>query len=247
MLTNCYALCIRHGHEEMSTAERRDNRKPNDLRKVSVEFSVVNDASSSCYMEIGNTKLLCVVRGPRISQRSGAFSDRGQVDCEVCYAPFAISPAQKYALCEEKVMAQLVVDALECSILLENYAKCVISLYITILEAGGCELGAAITCASTALAAASIELRSLVHSSTIALVHDVLFVDPTLEELNQADATVTLATLAVNGHIAQIDCFGQLNDDLLASMIKLGYASNESLCRLVRHHIEKHVASRDTK
>ena len=226
----------------METDGRSDLRKNNDLRKIALELSIANDASSSCYMELGGTKLLCVVRGPRISQRTGTFSDRGQVECEITYAPFAFSPSQKYAVSEERVMAQLIIEALECSILLEKYSKCVISLYITVLEARGGELGTAITCASAALASASIELRSLVHASTVALVHDVLYVDPTLEELNRATAVMTLATLSTNGHIAQLNCFGQMNDVLLSSMMKLAYASNEALSKVVRRQIEKHEA-----
>ena len=67
--------------------------------------------------------------------------------------------------------------------MLEKLPKCVVSIYVVVLESDGGELASAITCASLALADAAIEMYDIVTASSS--VRAVLVVLPDRESSNQ--------------------------------------------------------------
>jgi exosome complex component MTR3 len=69
-------------------------------------------------------------------------------------------------------MSAVLVQALSPAVMLEKLPKCVISIYVVVLENDGSELSAAITCASLALADAAIEMYDLVAASSAVSIDD---------------------------------------------------------------------------
>lgn len=75
-----------------STYLRHDGRYPEQLRSLTVRPGVVGRAPGSAYVELGSTKLVCTVYGPRSSTARTAgktFRTLGNVSCEMNFAPFS--------------------------------------------------------------------------------------------------------------------------------------------------------------
>ena len=49
----------------MSEYIRKDGRKPNELRPITIEAGVLERADGSAYLEFGGNKILVAVYGPR--------------------------------------------------------------------------------------------------------------------------------------------------------------------------------------
>ncbi len=138
-------------------------------------------ASGSAYLELEHTKVLVAVYGPKPRQ-DVEFSEDGKLLCDFRYAPFA-RPAGGHRRRkerggreggggggpqeEERAASQVIAQALEASVQLAKLPKSVIEIYVSVLQADGGEVGAAITCASLALAEAGIELFGLVASGVV--------------------------------------------------------------------------------
>lgn len=92
------------GSSSSSTSVQRDGgRAPRALRRLHLSRSVLAASSGSSLVELGQTKVICSVRGPRSSGSSslamgggaggGEWSDGGVLNVEVRYAPqFGVNP-----------------------------------------------------------------------------------------------------------------------------------------------------------
>ncbi len=130
--------------------------------------SVVSSSSGSAYYESANTKVVCAVYGPTQSSRS-EFSDQGSLSCNVRFAPFALEsrrPNRSRVLPEEIQMAAALQEALSVSVQLNKFPKHELTLEVIVLERGGGELAAALSCASLALADSSVEMYDIVGAAT---------------------------------------------------------------------------------
>ena len=68
---------------------------------------------------------------------------------------------------QEKEYSALLLTALESAVLLEEFPKSTVDVYVCVLEAAGGELPAAICSASLALADAGIAMRDLVAACAV--------------------------------------------------------------------------------
>ena len=81
---------VEDGRSEDENAARRG---PRSLRRLVLSTSVLSKSDGSALVELGQTKVLCSVRGPRAAAASslggggGGFQEGGALRCEVRYAP----------------------------------------------------------------------------------------------------------------------------------------------------------------
>ena len=70
---------------------RVDGRRPNELRRLRAHLGVLRAADGSAYLEMGNTKVVAAVYGPREVRRgrAAAAHDRAIVTCEFSMATFS--------------------------------------------------------------------------------------------------------------------------------------------------------------
>lgn len=167
------------------TRVRSDGRKWNELRCMYMKVGIITKAQGSVYMELGNTKLIAAVYGPKEIVRREEFSLKGKVFCEFKFMPFA----HPHHYCEtrqtfqEKMISKTIRDALEGVILLERFPKAQVDISIQVIEDDGSAVSLALTAASIALVNANIEMKDLVVGTTLRFLDNSdLLVDPTLEE-----------------------------------------------------------------
>lgn len=72
---------------------RVDGRRWNELRRIHGQQSTQQASDGSSYFEMGNTKIICTVNGPREGRRTGAggsgASSEATVECEINVAGFS--------------------------------------------------------------------------------------------------------------------------------------------------------------
>eukprot|EP00882_Tetradesmus_deserticola_P028791 GHRQ01032083.1.p2 GENE.GHRQ01032083.1~~GHRQ01032083.1.p2 ORF type:complete len:136 (+),score=12.04 GHRQ01032083.1:741-1148(+) len=76
---------------------RLDERGYEDFRSVFIDTKVISRAAGSAYVELGDTKVMAAVYGPRQSERKFGFSDRGRLNCELNYTSVAQKLREKQA------------------------------------------------------------------------------------------------------------------------------------------------------
>ncbi|MBN1328018.1 MAG: exosome complex exonuclease Rrp41 [Candidatus Heimdallarchaeota archaeon] len=143
---------------------RHDGRKKDDLRNISFEVGVLDQADGSALIEWGKNKILAAVYGPReLHPKHMALPDRALIRCEYRMATFSVSdrksPAPKR---REKEISKILGEALEPAIFNYLYPRSVIDIFIEILQADGGSRVASVTAASLALADAGVPMRDLV-------------------------------------------------------------------------------------
>jgi exosome complex component MTR3 len=166
-----------------STDVKGKSQQSSERDDSSGELGVVAGASGSARWQMGETDVVCAIYGPRAPQRSTAVDDKARLECEFRYAPFlnkpqnttGVNPNDTMAsdsLTLEKYLSGIVIESLQGSLFLDNYPKMVISIVINVMATSGqigLDVSSAITCASLALADASIEMHDLVSACTVCL------------------------------------------------------------------------------
>ncbi|EWM22788.1 Exoribonuclease, phosphorolytic domain 1 [Nannochloropsis gaditana] len=227
-----------------SESFRMDGRAYNQLRPVFIDL---NTASGSAYLEMEHTKVLVAVYGPKARQ-DVEFSDEGKLICDFRYSPFALRARRPTGKekggreggreggggggggpqrDEERAASRTVSQALEASVQLAKLPKSVVEVFVLVLQTDGGEVGAAISCASLALAEAGIELFGLVASCEVVAFTPSegkrewrVRVDPTAAEEGGEEGgreggkeggVVGLALMPVSGEVTQVWQKGRLD------------------------------------
>eukprot|EP01138_Halocafeteria_seosinensis_P000382 gb/GECG01000395.1/.p1 GENE.gb/GECG01000395.1/~~gb/GECG01000395.1/.p1 ORF type:complete len:261 (+),score=25.93 gb/GECG01000395.1/:1-783(+) len=200
------------GREPITVDEqrRRDGRLQRQIREPSIQLGVNSQASGSAYVELGSTKVLCVVHGPRgITKAGSEFSERGALECDVKFSAFAqLSRRENRGQDDdEKKLSRLVGQALEPSVQLDILEKSVVDVHTLVIEDNGGCLDSSIIAASLALCDAGIPVYDLVPSCSVAIMSsvpkssDALILDPLRYEVEEAWCHCTVAMMPLRGHL----------------------------------------------
>ena len=164
--------------------KRSDGRKWDELRPLYMKVGIITKAQGSVYLEMGDTKLIAAVYGPKEIIRRDEFSLKGKVFCEFKFMPFSrIHYCEQRQSFEEKMISKTISDAMEGVILLEKFPKAQVDISIQVIQDDGSALSLALTAASIALINANIEIKDLVVGTTLRFFDsNELLVDPTIEE-----------------------------------------------------------------
>lgn len=215
---------------------RHDGRKPDEIRPAVLHFGVVPQAKGSAYYDIGNTKIICSVYGPREVTRRKDFQINGQLYCEFKYAPYSCQIRQPYIpSAEEKDISRTIEEALESVVLLHKFPKSRVDIFIMVLENRGGVLGAALTCAGAALNHAGIEMYDLVVGCSLRQFGDHTLVDPDIveEELwddeKQGHGRITLGLMPTYNQVV----LHVQDGDLSASALSEGFNTVLKSCQKI--------------
>src|SRR5215510_9096501 len=136
------------------SGKRTDGRSIDELREVKIAVGTVKNADGSAFIEFGKNKILVAVYGPReVHPKHLAQSDRCVLRCRYHMSPFSTDTRKNPAPSRREVeISKVIREALEPSLMLEDYPRATIDVYIEVLQADGGSRCAGITAASVALA-----------------------------------------------------------------------------------------------
>lgn len=194
---------------------RTDGRRVDELRPIKIEVGVLKNADGSSYIEFGKNKIVVAVYGPKeVHPKHMALADRSVLRCRYHMSPFSVEERKNPAPSRREIeISKVTREALEPALMLDDYPRTAIDVYIEVLQADGGSRCAGITAASVALADAGVNMKDLVASCAAGKVDDTIVLDINDEEDKEGQADMPLALLPNLNQITLMQMDGILAKD----------------------------------
>lgn len=191
---------------------RCDGRKINEPRRIMIKAGVLKNANGSAYIEFGENKILAGVFGPRdVHPKHLANTDRGILRCRYHMQPYSVSERKNPAPSRREIeISKVIKEALEPAVMLENFPRTVVDVFIEILQADGGSRCAALDAAAVALADAGIPMRDMVSACAAGKVADTIVLDINNEEDQEGQADMPVAYMPNLGKVTLLQLDGVL-------------------------------------
>ncbi|GFN40365.1 MAG: exosome complex exonuclease Rrp41 [Thaumarchaeota archaeon] len=194
---------------------RCDGRKIDQTRNITIKAGILKNADGSAYIEFGGNKIIAGVYGPRdIHPKHLADSDTGVLRCRYHMQPFSVPERKNPAPSRREIeISKVIKESLQPAVILDDFPRTAIDLYLEVLQADGGSRCAAIDAASVALADAGIPMRDMVSACAAGKVENTIVLDVNNEEdqAGQADMPVALMPHLEKITLVQLD--GMLTPD----------------------------------
>lgn len=175
--------------------KRTDGRTAEQLREVKIAVGIIKNADGSAFIEFGKNKIIVAVYGPReVHPKHMAQPDRCVLRCRYHMSPFSTDTRKNPAPSRREVeISKVMREALEPALMLEDYPRAAIDVYVEVLQADGGSRCAGISAASVALADAGINMRDLVAACAAGKVDDKIVLDINDTEDKEGGADMPIA------------------------------------------------------
>lgn len=194
---------------------RTDGRRIDELRPVRIEAGVLKNADGSAYIEFGRNKIMVAVYGPKeVHPKHMALSDRSVLRCRYHMAPFSVEERKNPAPSRREIeISKIIREALEPALILEDYPRTAIDVYIEVLQSDGGSRCAGIAAASVALADAGVNMRDLVAACAAGKVSDTIVLDINDAEDKEGQADMPIAYLPNLNQVTLMQVDGVLSNE----------------------------------
>ena len=192
--------------------KRLDGRKPDELRKIKIEASVLHRAEGSCYLEWGGNKVIAAVYGPREAvPRHTQNPLRAIVNAKYNMAAFSVEDRKRPGPDRRsREISKVIKEALEKVILLEKYPRASIDVNIEVIDAEAGTRCAGLTAAAVALADAGIPMKDIPVACAAGKIEDQVVLDLGKEEDNYGSADLPIAIAPRTGEVLLLQMDGHL-------------------------------------
>jgi exosome complex component RRP41 len=209
---------------------RLDGRKADQIRDIKIEVGVLSRADGSCYLEMGNNKVIAAVYGPReVHPRHQQKSNKAIVRYKYNMASFSVEDRKRPGPDRRSIeVSKVSREALEDMIFTEYFPKSAIDIFVEVLQADAGTRTAALNAASVALADAGIPMRGLVSACAVGKVDETLVVDLNKDEDNYGQADMPIA-MTPDGKITLL----QMDGNFTLEQFKQGLEMAQEGCRQV--------------
>nr|MCG2909906.1 exosome complex exonuclease Rrp41 [Stygiolobus sp.] len=158
---------------------RVDGRKPDELRPIRIELGVLKNADGSAIFEMGNTKVIAAVYGPKeMHPRHLALPDKASLRVRYHMAPFSTDERKNPAPSRREIeLSKVIREALEATVLVDLFPRTVIDVFMEVLQADAGTRLVSLMAASMALADAGIPMKDLIAGVAVGKADGVLVLD----------------------------------------------------------------------
>ena len=194
---------------------RCDGRKIDQIRNVSIKVGILKNADGSAYIEFGKNKILAGVFGPRdVHPKHMADQDSGILRCRYHMSPFSVTERKNPAPSRREIeISKVIKEALQPAVILKDFPRTVVDVFIEVLQADGGSRCAALDAASVALVDAGIPMRDLVSACAAGKVADKIVLDVNDEEDKEGQADMPVAYMPNLSKITLMQLDGILTPD----------------------------------
>jgi exosome complex component RRP41 len=194
---------------------RTDGRTMDELRNVKIQVGILKNADGSAYIEFGKNRIIAAVYGPReVHPKHMAQPDRCVLRCRYHMSPFSTDTRKNPAPSRREVeISKVMREALEPAVMLEDYPRAAIDVFVEVLQADGGSRCAGITAASVALADAGINMRDIVSACAAGKVDGKIVLDINDVEDKEGSADMPLAYLPHLERVTLLQLDGILNQE----------------------------------
>jgi exosome complex component RRP41 len=211
--------------------ERENNRKPEELRPITIKAGVIPNANGSALVSLGKTTAIAAVYGPRsLHPRHLQATDTAILQVLYSMVPFSTTERNKPGPSRRSIeISKVIKQALMPAVLIKEFPKTVIDVYINIIQADAGTRTAGINAASVALADAGIPMNDLVASIAVGKIDNkyVLDLDGKEEEITKCDMPIAYMPRSKQITLLQMD--GNISVTDIKKIIDLGIKGCEIL------------------
>lgn len=224
---------------------RVDGRRFNELRAFDCSINThPHSSDGSAYLSQGNTKVLCLIRGPSdtlitsnnssLNSNSNSNPNEPTISVSIIQTPYSTTERKSTSRNDRRIaeLSILIKRALQQSIIKKNYARTTIEVSITILQFDGSLLPACINASTLALIDAGISMYDYITACNIALYDNYPLLDSnSLEELD-----LSFLTLGIIGNSNKINLLlmeDKIPLDKLQKLIDLGILGCQNIRQLM--------------
>jgi len=227
---------------------RSDGRKVNETRKVTIKAGVLKNAGGSAYIEFGGNKILAGVFGPRdVHPKHMSNPDTGILRVRYHMEPFSVDERKKPAPSRREIeISKVIKEALEPAVMLEQFPRTAVDVFLEVLQADGGTRCAALDAASVALADAGIPMRDLVCACASGKAADTLILDVNNEEDQAGQADMPIGYMPNLGQITLLQLDGVLTPDEFKKCVEIGIDGCKQIYEIQKNSLrEKYFSSGD--
>ncbi len=203
--------------------KRLDGRAFDELRPLKIKAGVIKTADGSAYIELGKTKILVAVYGPKnMYPRRLTEQKRAYLNTYYNMMAFSTTDRAKPGYSRRSIeISKVMSEALAPAIMLEKYPQTRIDVAAEVINSHAGTRTAAITAAAVALADAGIELKDLVTSIAVGKADGELLLDLFNPEDNFGEADLAIAIMPRTKQITLMQGEGTLNEKEIKEMLKM--------------------------
>ncbi|CAL4929068.1 unnamed protein product [Urochloa decumbens] len=217
------------------TGFRMDGRRPNEMRQLKGEVGVVARADGSALFEMGNTRVIAAVYGPREVQHKGQQVNNKEalVRCEYRMAEFSTGDRRRKPKGDRRSteISLVIRQTMEASILTHLMPRSQIDIFVQVLQADG----ACINAATLALADAGIPMRDIVTSCSAGYLCSTPLLDLNYVEDSAGGPDVTVGILAKMDKVTLLQMDAKLPMDTFENVMGLAIEG----CKAIATHIRE--------
>ncbi|XP_009416391.2 exosome complex component RRP41 homolog [Musa acuminata AAA Group] len=219
------------------TGFRLDGRRPNDMRQIRGEIGVVAKADGSALFEMGNTKVIAAVYGPReVQNRSQQVNNQALVRCEYSMANFSTGDRARRPKGDRRSteISLVIRQTMEECILTHLMPRSQIDIFVQVLQADGGTRSACINAATLALADAGIPMCDIVTSCSAGYLSSTPLLDLNYIEDSAGGPDVTVGILAKMDKVTLLQMDAKLPMDIFENVMQLAIEGCKAIAQYIR-------------
>jgi len=215
---------------------RTDGRKWDELRPIKIEVGTLHNADGSAYIEFGKNKIVAAVYGPKeMHPKHMLQADRAVLKCRYHMAPFSVDERKNPAPSRREIeISKVIREAIQPAVILEDYPRTAIQIYVEVLQSDGGSRVAGITAASHAMADAGINMRDLVVGCAVGKVDGKVVLDLNDTEDKEGDGDMPLAMMPNLNEVTLLQLDGLFTQDEFKQALEMGQMGARKVYALQR-------------
>jgi exosome complex component RRP41 len=216
--------------------KRLDGRKWDELRPISLQVGLMKNADGSAYIEWGKNKIMAAVYGPKeVHPKHQVLPDRALLRSRYHMAPFSVDERKNPAPSRREIeISKVIREALSPAVILEDYPRTAIEVWVEVLQSDGGSRVAGITAASLALADAGINMRDLVVGCSCGLIGDQVVADLDDTEDKEGNGDMPVAIMPNLGQVTLLQVDGIYTRDQFQKAFELAIEKGKQIYKMQR-------------
>jgi exosome complex component RRP41 len=208
---------------------RQDGRRTQELRSMTANLGIIGHADGSAIFELGNTKVLATVHGPREARGQKVAHDLAIITVSFHTATFSsVSGERRKQLRMDRRQtewATFIRETLEGIVLTSTFPRSQIDIFVEVLNADGGVLAASFNAVVLALMDAGIPMVDYLVTLSCAQIQGQPVVDLNRIEEASSNPNLTISFLPRSGTISFMALEPRLEGDRLQGLIEITRAN----------------------
>lgn len=229
----------------MSSYKRVDGRNYDELRPIKAEVRVLKNADGSALFELGNTKVIAAVYGPReLHSKHIAASYESLVRVRYHMVPFSVKERKSQPFTRREIeISKVIKEALSACIRRELFPRSTIDIYVEVLNADGSTRVASLNATSLALADAGVFMYDLIAAVSVGKIQGQLIVDLNEYEDQNSEADIPIAFMPSLNKVVLLQMDGVMTYEETKEALKLARNAAEKIYQIEKECLKSSLES----